>query len=120
MPRNVLLFSPPSLPPFPVAQEKALGQRNRVESERELRKIRKKELESLMKDKKDLLDRQILQVFFVHARALGCTCDTTRQREKSGSWRAQVRERRSGEIEGGKARLLWACRHNPAGFIYGL
>jgi hypothetical protein len=40
----------------------ALGQRNRVESEKEVRKIKKKELESLINDKKALLDRLQLQV----------------------------------------------------------
>ena len=40
----------------------ALGQRNRVESEKEGRKIKKKELESLINDKKALLDRLQLQV----------------------------------------------------------
>ena len=44
------------------AKLKALGQRNRVESEKEVRKIKKNELESLIKDKKDLLERLQLQV----------------------------------------------------------
>ena len=44
------------------AKLKALGQRNRVESEKEVRKIRRNELESLIKDKKDLLERLELQV----------------------------------------------------------
>jgi len=43
------------------AKLKALGQRNRVESEKEVRKIKKKELESLINDKKALLDRLQLQ-----------------------------------------------------------
>ena len=44
------------------AKLKALGQRNRVESEKEVRRIRRNELESLIKDKKDLLERLELQV----------------------------------------------------------
>ena len=44
------------------AKFKALGQRNRVESEKEVRKIKRNELESLIKDKKDLLERLQLQV----------------------------------------------------------
>jgi len=44
------------------AKLKALGQRNRVESEKEVRKIKRNELESLIKDKKDLLERLQLQV----------------------------------------------------------
>jgi len=55
------------------AKLKSLGQRNRVESEKEVRKIKKAELESLIKDKKDLLERLQLQVceVYVYVQA-GC------------------------------------------------
>ena len=52
------------------AKLKSLGQRNRVESEKEVRKIKKAELESLIKDKKDLLERLQLQVCELYV----CVC----------------------------------------------
>ena len=59
------------------AKLKALGQRNRVESEKEVRKIRRSELESLIKDNKDLLELLELQVpgpYAVSCRAKKYAC----------------------------------------------
>lgn len=61
------------------AKLKSLGQRNRVESEKEVRKIKKAELESLIKDKKDLLERLQLQVTCACSSCLPC-----------GWWSAQI------------------------------